>query len=48
MKQMSRSYADRLPMVITRPFNNTGPGEALNAAFQSWWPISLDVRLPSH
>ena len=30
MEHMSRTYADRLPMVITRPFNYTGPGQALN------------------
>lgn len=30
MEHMSRTYADRLPMVVTRPFNYTGPGQALN------------------
>lgn len=30
MEHMSRTYADRLPMVITRPFNYTGPGQAVN------------------
>jgi len=28
MEYMSRSYMDRLPIVITRPFNYTGPGQA--------------------
>lgn len=30
MEYMARNYADRLPMVITRPFNYTGPGQAAN------------------
>ena len=30
MEQMSRTYCDRLPLVIARPFNYTGPGQALN------------------
>lgn len=30
MEHMSRTYADRLPMVITRPFNYSGPGQAVN------------------
>ena len=30
MEQMSRTYGDRLPLVIARPFNYTGPGQALN------------------
>jgi len=30
MEHMSRTFADRLPVVITRPFNYTGPGQALN------------------
>lgn len=30
MEYMSRNYADRLPVVISRPFNYTGPGQALN------------------
>lgn len=30
MEHMSRTYADRLPMVVTRPFNYTGPGQAVN------------------
>lgn len=28
MEYMSLTYADRLPLVITRPFNYTGPGQA--------------------
>ncbi len=30
MELMARTYADRLPLVITRPFNYTGPGQDLN------------------
>jgi nucleoside-diphosphate-sugar epimerase len=30
MEHMSRTYSDRLPVVITRPFNYTGPGQAVN------------------
>lgn len=30
MEYISRTYADRLPLVITRPFNYTGPGQAVN------------------
>lgn len=30
MEHMSHTYADRLPLVITRPFNYTGPGQAVN------------------
>lgn len=30
MEHMSRTYADRLPIVIARPFNYTGPGQAVN------------------
>lgn len=30
MEHMSRAYGDRLPIVITRPFNYTGPGQDVN------------------
>jgi len=30
MEYLSRIYADRLPLVTTRPFNYTGPGQAVN------------------
>lgn len=30
MEFMARTYLDRLPLVITRPFNYTGPGQAPN------------------
>jgi nucleoside-diphosphate-sugar epimerase len=30
MEHMVRTYCDRLPIVLTRPFNYTGPGQALN------------------
>ncbi len=30
MEHLSRTYSDRLPLVITRPFNYTGPGQAVN------------------
>lgn len=30
MEHMARTYADRLPLVITRPFNYTGPGQEVN------------------
>lgn len=30
MEHMSRAYGDRLPSVITRPFNYTGPGQDVN------------------
>ncbi len=30
MELMARTYADRLPLVITRPFNYTGPGQDVN------------------
>jgi len=30
MEHMARTYADRVPLVITRPFNYTGPGQDVN------------------
>ncbi len=30
MEYMASTYADRLPLVITRPFNYTGPGQDVN------------------
>ena len=30
MEHMARTYTDRLPLLITRPFNYTGPGQAVN------------------
>jgi nucleoside-diphosphate-sugar epimerase len=30
MEHMARTYMDRLPLVISRPFNYTGPGQAVN------------------
>jgi GDP-6-deoxy-D-talose 4-dehydrogenase len=30
MEHMARTYLDRLPIVFTRPFNYTGPGQAVN------------------
>ncbi|ACM32040.1 MULTISPECIES: GDP-mannose 4,6-dehydratase [Diaphorobacter] len=30
MEHMARTYANRLPLVITRPFNYTGPGQNVN------------------
>ena len=30
MEYMAHSYAEKLPIVVTRPFNYTGPGQAVN------------------
>jgi len=30
MEAMAHTFADRLPLIITRPFNYTGPGQALS------------------
>ncbi|AMP13139.1 GDP-mannose 4,6-dehydratase [Collimonas pratensis] len=30
MEHLARTYSDRLPLIVTRPFNYTGPGQAAN------------------
>lgn len=30
MEHLARTYAERLPIIITRPFNYTGPGQAIH------------------
>ncbi len=39
MEVMVRTYADRFPIVLTRPFNYTGVGQTETFWYRSWWLI---------